>query len=572
MVEDFELLDYRGQAFRLADHAEADVVVLAFTGTECPLAKLYAPRLVELAGQYAGDRVLFVAINSNVQDSVTELAHYARIHEIEFPVLKDVGNEIADKLGARRTPEVFVLDRQRHVRYAGCIDDQYDIGIKRESPEHAYLKDAIDAILAGQEVATPSTNAVGCVIGRVRDANDQTEVTYANQISRILQKRCIQCHREGEIAPFALTNYDEVYGWAEMIDEVVQDQRMPPWNADPAVGRFRNDPSLSEEERRLIHEWMLAGAPLGDESQLPPPREFPETGGWRIGEPDVVIPITEKPFKVPAEGAVDYQYFVVDPGFTEDKWIQAAECRPGNREVVHHILVFVKPPGDTGRGRGGTIRSDWLAATAPGAEVMKLPVGLAKFVPAGAKLVFQLHYTPNGSPQEDISELGLIFADPTTVRREVGTWRAVNNRFVIPPNEPNHVVEADHTFERDAYLLALFPHMHLRGKSFRYVAKYPDGKEEVLLHVPRYDFNWQNSYILAMPKRLPKGTKLHCTAVFDNSANNLANPDPSDTVRWGDQTWEEMMIGYFSMIWAEQDLQAGGKLPEAADGEADKAN
>jgi peroxiredoxin len=555
VIEDFELADFRGKTFRLAEHDEAKAIVLAFTGTECPLARLYAPRLAELAAEYERGEVVFVAIDSNVQDSVTELAHFARVHGIDFPVLKDVGNTVADRLGAERTPEVFVLDGDRRVRYAGRIDDQYDIGVKRSAAEHTYLKDAIEAVLAGRDVATPRVEAVGCVIGRVRDQRAEAEVTYANQIARILQRHCVECHREGEIAPFALTNYEEVYGWAEMIDEVVREQRMPPWHADPAHGKFLNDARLSEEEKQLIHDWMVAGAPLGDESQVPPPREFPDTDGWRIGKPDLVIPIADKPFQVPAEGAVDYQYFVVDPGFTEDKWIQAAECRPGNREVVHHIIVFTRAPGAPEDEQPGTIRNDWLAATAPGAEVMKLPTGLAKFVPAGSKLVFQMHYTPNGSPQEDMSKLGLIFAEPQTVRREVGTWRAVNTKFRISPHEANHVVEADHTFNRDAFILGLFPHMHLRGKSFRYVAQYPDGREEVLLNVPRYDFNWQTSYILAMPKLMPKGTTLHCTAVFDNSEENLANPDPSATVRWGEQTWEEMMIGYFSMVWADQDLQ-----------------
>jgi peroxiredoxin len=554
-VQDFELSDFRGQPFRLADHAQTKAIVLAFTGIECPLAKLYAPTLVELADHYEQSDVAFLAVNANVQDSVSEMAHFARVHEIDFPLLKDVGNVLADQLGAERTPHVFVLDERRQIRYSGRIDDQYDIGVKRDTADHTFLKDAIDAVLAGTDVATPMTEPVGCVIGRVRETSADAAVTYANDISRILNRHCIKCHREGEIAPFALTEYDEVHGWAEMIDQVVQEQRMPPWYADPAHGKFRNDARLSDEEKRLIHEWTLAGAPLGDESQLPPPREFPDAGGWKIGKPDVVLPVTDKPFQVPAEGAVDYQYFVVDPGFTEDKWIQAAECRPGNREVVHHIIVFVRPPGHDRRFQPGTIQSDWLAATAPGAEVMKLPKGLAKFVPAGSMLVFQMHYTPNGSPQEDRSEVGLIFADPQTVRKEVGTWRAVNTDFTIPPNEATHVVEAQHTFQRDAYLLAMFPHMHLRGKSFRYVANYPDGREEILLNVPHYDFNWQNSYILMLPKLMPKGTTLNCTAVFDNSAANLANPDPSATVRWGDQTWDEMMIGYFSMVWADQDLQ-----------------
>jgi hypothetical protein len=244
---------------------------------------------------------------------------------------------------------------------------------------------------------------------------------------------------------------------------------------------------------------------------------------------------------------VRYQYFVVDPGFKEDKWVQAAECRPGNRAVVHHIIVAAGNRERVSQRLNDELVSDWLAATAPGARPMILPTGLAKRIPAGSKLVFQLHYTPNGKAQEDRSSIGLIFADPATVKHEVVTQKAANPRFRIPPGDPNHKVEADYRFEEDSLMLALFPHMHLRGKSFLYTAHYPDGREETLLDVPRYDFSWQNGYEFAEAKRMPAGTRIHCVAHFDNSKENWANPDPTATVRWGDQTWEEMMIGYFDI-------------------------
>ncbi|HTN75637.1 MAG TPA: hypothetical protein VL096_10345, partial [Pirellulaceae bacterium] len=344
---------------------------------------------------------------------------------------------------------------------------------------------------------------------------------------------------------------------------VVQDQRMPPWHADPKHGKFVNDPRLSDEEKQLIRDWVKAGAPEGDPQQTPAPREFVD--GWRIGKPDQVVYMSDSAFKVPARGEVKYQYFVVDPGFTEDKWIQAAECRPGNRAVVHHIIIGSAPGGKRGSGTGGgMLHSDWLTATAPGAEPLRLPEGLAKFVPAGSKIVFQMHYTPNGTAQEDRSCVGFKFADPKTVRKEVATEKASTQRFEIPPGADNHRVEATYTFPRDSMMLAMFPHMHLRGKSFRYEAIYPSGEREILLNVPHYDFAWQNAYAFAEPKRMPAGTKLHCVAHFDNSPDNLANPDPDAKVRWGDQTWEEMMIGYFDMTLADQDLtKETGRRSEA---------
>jgi peroxiredoxin len=566
-IDNFALRDFRGKETSLDEFKKAPAVVVAFLGTECPLVNLYADRLSDLAKKYAKQGVATIVVNSNVHDSIAKIAHWNDQHKLDLPVLKDAGNAVADKFGAVRTPEFYVLDRDRTIRYWGRFDDQYGIGYQRPEPTEKFLETALEEVLAGKNVSRELTESIGCYIGRVRKADETSDVTYSKQVSRILQKSCVECHREGEIGPFALTSYEEAFGWAEMIDEVVREQRMPPWHASAEHGTFHNDPRLSDEEKQLIHRWVEAGAPQGDQNELPEPRKF--AAGWRIGAPDQVITINAKPFKVPARGTVSYQYLLVDPGFTEDKWIQAAECKPGNRSVVHHIIAFVRPP-DAGApddehpaGRPqkshGTIESDWLAAYAPGAPPMKLPTGLAKFVPAGSKLVFQMHYTPTGTATTDVSEMGLIFADPAKVKKEVGTWRAVNPRFAIPPGAANHEVKAQHVFRKDTLILAMFPHMHLRGKSFRYEAEFPDGRRQVLLDVPRYDFGWQNSYVPAQSVLMPAGSKLLCTAHFDNSEHNLSNPDPTATVRWGDQTWDEMMIGYFSMILVDQDLTKNPK-------------
>ena len=547
----FALNDYRGKTWRISDFAEQPVLVVAFLGTECPLAKLYAARLAALAGDFSAKGVAFLGINSNQQDSLAELAHFARTFKLDFPLLKDPGNRVADQFRAQRTPEVFVLDRDRIVRYHGRIDDQYTYGLQRPKVEHDYLHETLDALTNGRNVPITETEVVGCLIGRVLEPDADSEVTYSRQISRILQDHCVECHRPGEIAPFSLTSYAETVGWAGMLAEVVQQQRMPPWYANPKYGHFINDARLTDEEKALIKQWVAAGAPEGDSRELPKPRKFVE--GWRIGKPDVVIQMATKPFHVPAEGEVKYQYFTVDPGFREDTWIKAAECRPGNREVVHHIIVAAVSR-DKLRGRAhGDLESDWLAATAPGARPLILPDGMAKRIPAGSRLVFQMHYTPNGTAQEDLSSVGFVFADPKNVKREVFTQNAATHRFAIPPGADNYRVEARMTFRQDSLMLSLFPHMHLRGKSFRYTVTYPDKREEILLDVPHYDFNWQNAYEFAEPKFLPAGTKLTCVAHYDNSDENLANPDPTATVCWGDQTWEEMMIGYFDMAVADQD-------------------
>lgn len=542
-IENFTSNDFYGKGHALGDYKDKKVVVLAFLGTECPLAKLYAPRLAELDQKLSAKGVQFLGVDSNRQDSITEIASYARVHGIKFPILKDLNNKLADELGATRTPEVFVLDQNRVVRYRGVIDDQYGIGFAKKEITAPYLQTAIDQVLSGATVAKTETDVTGCYIGKVRETDAAAKVTYSNQVVRILNKNCVSCHRPGEIAPFAMTSYDEVSGWADMIAEVVRQQRMPPWHADPKYGHFSNDRSLPAEDKEILYQWAKAGAPEGNKADLPEPPTFVD--GWQMPkDPDVIFEMAKQPYQVAAEGTVDYQYFLVDPGFTEDKWIHSIEARPGNRAVVHHIIVFSTPKGGS-RDEG---RRQYLVGYAPGAAPVVMPSGYAKLLPAGHELLFQVHYTPNGAKAEDISRVGIVFADPKEINHLVRTTEALNNGFTIPPGVDDFKVEANsfgHGF--DTELVALFPHMHLRGKAFKYEVKYPDGKTETLLDVPRYDFGWQSTYLLTQSIPLPKGTVLHCTAHYDNSENNRNNPDPKATVRWGDQTWEEMMIGFFDV-------------------------
>ncbi len=346
-IDGFAMQDFRGKSHSLAELKDAKTVVVAFLGVECPLSKLYALRLVELAAKYEAEGVTFVAVDPNRQDAVTEMDHFAKTHKLSFPFLKDLNNELADAMGAVRVPQVFVLDAERTIRYAGRVDDQYGFdtgsGYAKFRVKQEDLSNAIDAVLAGKDVANPITEAKGCLIGRVLEANENSEVTYSNQIARIFQDHCVECHRPGQIGPFALQSYEEAAGWAEMINEVVQDQRMPPWHPDPQFGKFANDSSLSAEEKELITKWVANGAPEGDPKQLPEPKHY--AGKWMMpGGPDAVFYMSEEPVDVPAEGTVDYRYYVVDTGFTEDKWVNMAECMPDNRGVVHHIIVFLKPP------------------------------------------------------------------------------------------------------------------------------------------------------------------------------------------------------------------------------------
>jgi peroxiredoxin len=550
-VPPFTLKDAGGKSWALADCKDKKAVVVLFLGTECPINNAVMPTLAALCKKYAPQGVQFVGVNSNAQDTPNRVATHAAEFGIPFPVLKDAGNVVADQFGARRTPEAFVLDAAGTVLYQGRIDDQFGVGYKRVAPTRSDLALALDEILAGKPVSVPTTEVAGCLISRARQPKAEGRVTYSKDVAPLLQKHCQECHRSGQIGPMALLSYKDAQAWSEMIREVVTEKRMPPWNADPRFGHFSNDRSLPEADRATLLAWVDEGCPPGDPKDAPPPRSFAST--WKIGKPDAVFTMT-KPYKVPASGGpggVPYQFVVVPTNFKEDVWVQAAEARPGNRAVVHHIIAFVAAPGkEHDENSPDGIGDDLLVAYAPGDLPSVFPLGAAKKIPKGSSLVFQMHYTPNGVAQTDQSSVALVFAKEPA-RHEVHTRSISQDRLEIPAGAANHEVKAIRTFDRDVEVLSLMPHMHLRGKDFTYRVTYPDGRKETLLSVPRYDFGWQMYYHTVKPLRLPAGTRLECVAHYDNSTGNPNNPDPGTAVHWGDQTWEEMMIGFLDYYYAD---------------------
>ena len=409
-------------------------------------------------------------------------------------------------------------------------------------------------------------------------------VSFNKDVLPILQNNCQSCHRPNQIAPMSFLSYKEARPWAQAIKAAVLVKKMPPWFADPRYGHFSNERKLSDADIKTLVRWADSGAVEGDAKSKPAPREFP-ADGWNI-KPDLVFAMP-KPYNVPSDGVIEYTYIVVPTGFTKDTWVTAAEVLPGNRQVTHHVIAFVRPPGSpwlpdakpgepfvpvihkrdaNGAGAGVDPRSpdpqqrarqqqqgpsgnEFLVAYVPGIQpqTFNLTGNSAKLIPAGADIVFQMHYTPNGEAQTDVTKVGLVLAKETPKFRYL-TIGAVTNQFAIPPNDPNYEVRSQVTFEQDAQLVWLQPHMHLRGKDFEYRLVYPDGQTDTALKVPNYSFSWQLGYDEAKPLVLPKGTRMECTAHFDNSPNNPANPNPNVEVKWGDQSWEEMMIGWFGVV------------------------
>jgi hypothetical protein len=379
--------------------------------------------------------------------------------------------------------------------------------------------------------------------------------TFYKDVLPILQNRCQQCHRAGEIGRMPLVTYAETRPWAKSIREAVLKRTMPPWFADPAYGHFANDRSLTRREIETISEWIDSGAPEGDSHDAPPAHQWPQ--GWNIGAPDAVFEVP-KQVSLPASGAIEYRYIILPTHFAGDKWVQRVEVRPSNRAAVHHAVVYIRDPASDwlkGKPAGESFAlpiakslttSDILMVYTPGNSVDGWQPGMAKKIRAGSDLVLQMHYTATGKAGEDRTRIGIVFAKEPP-KQAVLTLQVGNDRFVIPPGDPNYRISVSGTLPNDALLIGMFPHMHLRGKAFEYQIAEGNGRMETLLRVNRYDFNWQLNYRLAEPRRIRAGTRLICTGYFDNSPNNPRNPNPSAEVRFGEQSWEEMMIGFFDV-------------------------
>lgn len=388
--------------------------------------------------------------------------------------------------------------------------------------------------------------------------------TFTRDIAPILQKNCQACHRPGEAGPFSMLNYEQTRPWAAAIKEAVRTKKMPPWFADPRYGRFSNGGGLTEREIQTLVAWVNAKTPKGDERDMPPPVQWVE--GWGIGKPDFVLELP-RPYDIPAKGVIEYQHVIVPTGFTEDRWVQAAEVRPTDRAVVHHIIAFVREPKSNwfrGQKAGeffiapqvkteeqpdtSALPSDFLVGYAPGQPAEILRPGQAKLIKAGSDIIFQVHYTPNGKVTQDRTRLGIVFAKEPPAKR-VLTLSATNGTFRIPPGDPNYRVDATFDVGTQVELSGLHPHMHGRGKDFLYRVVYPTGESQTLLSVPNFNWHWQNWYTLEQPLVLPKGAKIECTAHFDNSPNNPDNADPTKEVVWGEQSWDEMMVGFFNLVF-----------------------
>jgi thiol-disulfide isomerase/thioredoxin len=528
----------------LDDFDARKAYVLVFTNTSCPLVRRYLPVLKSLAQEYAPKGVQFLAIDAADDDSIVAIATQAVQHELDFPTVRDAGGMCARALGVRRTPEAVVLDGDKRLRYRGRIDDQYRLGGARPAPTRRDLKEAIDAVIAGRDIAVAETEVEGCPITFPAPRKPR-DVTFADQVAPILQKHCWQCHQAGGAAPFALTSYQQASARAEALAEVVSDGRMPPWFAAHEFGPFVNRRGLSDEEQATLLDWVRAGTPQGDPARAPPAPTAPKSK-WQIGEPDLVLetPVHE----LPATGDIPYKYAILPHVFAADTWVQGVQIVPDNSRVLHHANLAY------GNLAKGVKEENFITGNVPGGEAMALEPGVGFRIPKGSVLGLQIHYVPTGKPEKCKVAVGLRYPRDV-VQMQLRHLQLTNHSFAIPPGAPAHRVTASRTLDRDVIAVGLFAHMHLRGKDMTFTAHLPDDKTDSLLIVPNYNFSWQLAYRFQPgQKRLPKGTRLECVAHYDNSPFNVYNPDPKATVRHGLQTQQEMMYGFFFYLDAAEQL------------------
>jgi peroxiredoxin len=575
VLRDASFADLAGKRYGAQEIAAHKATVFLFVSAQCPISNLYTSRFRGLAADYAAKGVQVFAVYSDRQESRAEVVAHVKSHDIDFPVIKDERNALADRLGATYTPQAIVVDASGEVRYRGRIDDN---AVATRVTRHD-LADAIHAVLTGAPVPHPEVNAIGCVIRRVSAPTVALAgvPTYARDVAPILRAKCEGCHRAGEVAPFALQDYKQAGAWAADIKRYTQNGQMPPWKPAPAYGEFANEHqiALTDQERTTLAKWADGGAPLGNPKQIPPPRQFPKD--WKLGEPDLILS-PEREYHLAADGEDVYRNFVVKVDTSEDRWIRAVEVHPGNRSVVHHVINYVDvsggaekleaethdgQPGYTSFGGPGFIPRTFLGGWAPGNEALPAPDGIGMKLPKGSRLVIQVHYHKDGKPETDKTQIGLYFAK-TTVDKEIMPGLAINMTFHIPPGADNYEVTAKTRIGQDSHLYSVTPHMHLLGKDIKVWAVLPGHTEPTpLIWIKNWDFNWQATYPLKTPLALPAGTMVYLTAHFDNSDKNLRNPNrlhPRE-VTWGEETTDEMCLCFLGLT---RDSEHLASAPPAA--------
>jgi peroxiredoxin len=564
-ITDVTLVDHAGKKTSLHDLAGSKATVVVFLSFECPISTSYSAALADMAKRYGDKGVALVGLCASEAETAESVERQASEFKLGFSVFHDLHGTNAGLFKAEKTPEAFVLDHNLVVRYRGRIDDSYVARLKKNQQIKSHdLVRALDEILAGKAVSQPATVAVGCPIGVERKIEQDGAVTYFRDVLPILQKRCQECHRPGQVGPFSLMTYRQAVNWCDDIKQYSSSHQMPPWKIAEGVA-FRNERTMTDKEISTLAAWVDGGTPEGNPSDAPPPREF--VTGWRLGQPDLVLS-TKADFVVGPGGPDVFRCFVLPTDLPEDKFVIAYEVKPGNPRVVHHTLNFIdmdgegraleksaqarekrtKKPGDYDTGPGysfamgvGFAPRGGLGGWAPGQVPQNMPKGYGFQLPKKADLVVQVHYHRDGRVERDRLQIGLYFAKKSAGMKAYKTGMIAGRFLAIPPNDAHYKVLGSTTVKYDCVLHSIMPHMHLLGKKIKVTMKPPEGKKQTLLEIDSWDYNWQETYFLKQPQHLDVGTVLALEAVYDNSEDNPNNPNnPPRLVTFGEQTTNEM--------------------------------
>ena len=559
----FDLLDLRGTLHPLSQNDKGMVRAFVFLSTTCPISNSY---IQELNRQYEAlpSRIQLFGVISNPAISRGEAIKHFRDFDAKFPILFDGSELLAEVLQPTHVPEAFLVDSSGKVIYRGAIDNAYEsIGRRRANVEQHFLQDALEAVTNCKSVLVSQTKPVGCLFPRAGVSVESSGVTYARDIAPLIQSRCQNCHRPGQVAPFSLTNYEEAVSHADMLVEVTKLRIMPPWIPGPSTfHRFVGQRWLTDRELLLLRGWVESGCPRGNDSDLPPQPALDE--GWQLGQPDLVVRMQET-FTVPADGPDLLQNFVIPIKIPEDKLVAAVEFHPGNKRVVHHAVLFLDDKGQARKldratpepgygnfGGPGFLPSGALGGWSVGNTARRLPNDMGRYLKKGSDLVVQVHYHPTGKIESDQSELGLHFVKKPVAEslkepaKLVGSIWMANYEMDIPAGEGNYRRSTSYTLPRDVIMVGIVPHMHLLGKAMRVTTEQPGRPTETLIDIPEWNYNWQDEYYYEQPIRLAAGTKLVVEATFDNSPANPSNPSsPPKRVTWGEETTDEMLFCFF---------------------------
>ncbi len=562
---DFVLADLDGAPVSLADLPVDRALVIVFGSIVCPASVKYDIVHTRLHERYGPKGVRLISANANFNETAQDIrGHYAQ-NPVPFAVLRDPHNELADHLGATHTPQAFLFDARRRLRYKGEIDNGWGLS---ENATSRGLWDALDALLADREIAHPILPSFGCEIRRppqVAPTASASDPTFYRDISPLLQNRCQTCHRPGGMGRVPFFDYTEVLAWAYQMRDSIQARIMPPWKARPEYGDFKNSRRLTDAEIHTFAQWVDGGMPEGDPAHRPEPRAFPT--GWALGTPDVILQ-PEAPYPLEAVGRDEYRCFVLPTEQASANHVSAIEVLPGDREVVHHVSAYIDVSGkarlqqNTAQGPGypcfggiGVPIYESLGGWAPGNTPFILPDGIGRHLPPNSDIILQIHYHKIGRAATDRSRLGIYFAKKPVEKRlrEV----VINSRLLfIPPNVKRHRVAGSITIAQDQHLLGILPHMHLLGTEIKLTATYPNGAQHPLIWVKPWDFNWQETYVYKTPVALPRGTRIALEAHYDNSADNPRNPNaPPRLVRWGENSTDEMCTAFLYVTNDDENLQ-----------------